>query len=388
MYDKLQSVCPWYIGKQPNSTFTCCDLNQINSLSANYFKMAERLLGNCPSCVQNFMKVFCAITCDPSNSVFMNVGIFYPDNISIGIVNVYFANHYANQLYNSCKDINVQDSHGCSKVVSTYFCNGNYGQCSGQLWLESLGTPQPILPVPFVLNFTFTNDPSGHDLPTNMSALNGTLLKCSDPVDGVTCTCKDCPAMCPHTLPNNGSVSIPFLAIGIFVGMISFTIYNVVYMYILVVSSSPVTAKKYTNPSSNGTSYCSPCDDQKVDRASWISQLFSWWEHVTTNYWYFIVPAVIVVFVFLTGMTLCEVKTDTVETWSASITGDQAQRDTEYFNQYFGGSYHASQIIITAPNSPGFTFSDPERYSIIYNASGMFRQYILNEVSVVLIPDT
>ena len=235
--------------------------------------MAERHLGNCPSCVQNFMRIFCAITCDPSNSVFMNVEKLYLDNISIDIVNVYFANYYANQFYNSCKDIKVQDSHECSKVVNSDFCGSN-DHCSGQIWLIYMGTPQPTSPAPFTLNVTFTSDPAGHNLPTNMSARNGTLLKCSDPVDGVTCTCRDCPAVCPHTLPDEGSVNIPFLAVGIFVGMISFTIYNVIYVYILMMTSSPVAAKKYTNLSSNGMSqrsYCSPYDNQKVD--SWCKKL-------------------------------------------------------------------------------------------------------------------
>ena len=226
MYDKLQSVCPWYIGKQPNSTFTCCDLNQINSLNVNYFKLAEQLLGNCPSCIQNFIRIICAITCDPSNSVFMNVRRFDSDNISIDAVDVYFANYYANQFYNSCKGINAQNSHGC---YSCDIYDGNHSQCSGQILL-----PISVDEGLFLVNFAFTSDPSGHDLPTNMSAYNRTLLKCSDPVEGVTCTCKDCPAVCPHTLPDNGSVNIPFLAIGIFVAMISFTIYNVVYIYIFL----------------------------------------------------------------------------------------------------------------------------------------------------------
>ena len=377
MYNKLQSVCPWYIGKQLNSTYTCCDLNQINTLISYYYKLAERLLGNCPSCVQNFMRISCAIMCDPSNSVFMNVGRMDYDNISVDTINVYFANYYANQFYNSCKGINAQNSHGC------YFCDfygGNHDQCSGQKLLPIL-----FYETVFLVNFTFISDPSGHDLPTNISAYNGTLLKCSDPVDGVTCTCRDCPAVCPHTA-DKGSANIPFLVVGIFLAMISFTIYNVVYIYILMVSSSPVTAKKYTNLSSNGMSqrsYRSTYDNQKVNK------LFSWWGHATADYWYLVVPAVlIVVFVCSTGLTFCDVKTDTVETWSASNTGDRTQVEKKYFNQYFGGSYRASQIVITAPNSPGFTFSDPVNYQLHYNASGMFQQYVLNEVSVVLIPDT
>ena len=339
------------------------------------------------------MRIFCAITCDPSNSLFMNVRHLDPDNISIDTVDVYFANYYANQLYNSCKDIKAQDSHGCSKVVNTYFCgqfDGNYDQCSGQQWLRILGTPQPLLQIPFTLYFMFTSDSSGHDLPTNMSARNGTLLKCSDPVDGVTCSCSDCPAACLHTLPGKVSVNISIPAVGVFVGMIGFVIYNAVFVFILVVLLPPATAKKDTNLSSNGVaheSYFSACNNGKVN--SCISQLFSWWGHVTVDYWYLIIPMVLImVFACSTGLMFYEVMTDTVETWSPFNPGGRAQKEKEYFNQHFNGSYHASQIIITAPNIPGFTFNNSVHYTIRYNASGMFLQYILNEVSVLLIPGT
>ena len=57
------------------------------------------------------------------------------------------------------------------------------------------------------------------------------------------------------------------------------------------------------------------------------------------------------------------------------------RKKREYFYRV-GNFYRASQIIITAPNTPGFTFNDPSDYTLSYNATGIFQQYILNEVSI------
>ena len=56
-------MCPWYA--KLNTTCVCCDRNMLHTLKANSLKLAQQLLGRCPSCFQNFMNVFCAITYDP-----------------------------------------------------------------------------------------------------------------------------------------------------------------------------------------------------------------------------------------------------------------------------------------------------------------------------------
>lgn len=169
-------MCPWYIGKQPNSTYTCCDLNQINTLKSYTVKYVKPLLNRCPACFQNFMNVFCTITCDPSNSLFMDVReVINITTPAIIAVDVYFTNYYADKFYNSCKGISVQDTHGCYKVVPTLMCDSNVN-CTAQKWLEFMGTPQLAVPTPFELNFVLTSNSSGSNLPTNISAHNDTLL--------------------------------------------------------------------------------------------------------------------------------------------------------------------------------------------------------------------
>ena len=381
-YYALESVCPWYIGKQLNSTYVCCDLSQINTLK-NSSRLAQLQLCNCPSCLQNFMNVFCAITCDPSNSLFMDVQKLDNDTTSIDTVGVYFTNYYTDKFFNSCK--NVQSPEGCASAVSG-LCGSRY-PCTGQKWLQFMGTPQSSSPAAFTMNFTFTDNSSGGDLPTNISARNASLLNCNEPwpADGVTCSCSDCPAACPAmpTVPvDSGSLKISFIPVGMLFGVVSLVIYNIVFVIILIMSKSQRPVEQFIRPSSIKLSlrYFTNAGQKFRDLNF---QLFSWWGRVTANHWYLVITAVLIVIsACCSRLLFLEVTTDPVELWS--VPKSSAQKEREYFYR-IGDFYRPSQIIITAPNTPGFTFDDPIHYNLQYNASGIFRQYILNEVSIIYI---
>ena len=386
-YNALQSVCPWYISDKPNSTYVCCDLHQINALKTNSLKLAEQQLGRCPSCYQNFMNIFCATTCDPSNSLFMNASNLLPINgtkQAIKGVDVYFTNYYADKFFNSCKD--VQNSQESSKAIDL-MCGSNH-PCTGQKWLKFMGTPQPGSPAPFLLNFTFTDNTTGHGVPPNMAARNATLFQCNDTVGGVTCSCSDCPAVCPAkpvTPPDKGSLKISFIPIGIFVGVIGFVIYSIVFVVVVMVSISLTTVGKYQQLSINRISYRSfflTSAGQTFE--GWISQVFAWWGRFVAKYWFLVIPVtLLVVGGCCVGLKFFEVTTDPVELWSAPSS--RARKEKDYFDSHFGPFYRTSQIIITAPHSPGFTFNDSQNYLVQYHFSGMFQQDILDEVSTLVV---
>ena len=385
-YNALRSVCPWYIGK-PNSTYVCCDLDQINALRTNSLKLAEQQLGRCPSCYQNFMNIFCATTCDPSNSLFMNASEKTKVNetaYAIKAVDVYFTNYYTDKFFNSCKD--VQNSQESSKAIDL-MCGSNH-PCTGQKWLNFMGTPQPGSPTPFKLNFIFTNSTTGRDVPLNMSARNATLLNCNDTVQGVTCSCSDCPAMCPAkpVIPSSkGSLKISFIPIGIFVGVIGFVIYSIVFVVIVMVSMSFTAVGNYQKLISYRISHSSFfLHSAGQNFEDWISQVFARWGHFVARYWYLVIPvAVVFVAACCVGLIFFEVTTDPVELWSAP--NSRARKEKNYFDAHFGPFYRTSQIIITAPHSQPFCFNDSQNYLVHYYFSGMFQQDILNEVSTLVL---
>ena len=386
-YKALQSVCPWYINSsKPNSTRVCCNLDQINTLRTNSLKLAEQQLGRCPSCYQNFMNIFCATTCDPSNSLFMNASKLLKLNettSAIEGVDVYFTNNYTDRFFNSCKD--VQNSQESSKAIDL-MCGSNH-PCTGQKWLNFMGTPQPGSPAPFLLNFKFTNGTTGRDVPPNMSARNATLSRCDEAVQGVSCSCSDCPAVCPAKPvipPNKGSLKISFIPIGIFVGVIGFVIYSIVFVVIVMVSISLTTVGNYQKLFTSRISHRSfPLTSAGQNFEDWISQVFTRWGQFVARFWFLVIPvALVVVAACCVGLIFFEVTTDPVELWSAP--NSRARKEKDYFDSHFGPFYRTSQIIITAPHSEAFNFSDSENYLVQYYFSGMFQQDILNEVSTLV----
>ena len=310
------------------------------------------------------MNVFCAITCDPNSSLFMNptklVNVTTKDNVTrqaVDTVDVYFTNYYADKFFNSCKD--VQNSQESSKAIDL-MCGSNH-PCTGQKWLKFMGTPEPGSPDPFLLNFTFTNNISGHDLPPNMAARNATLLKCSDLLDGVTCSCSDCPAVCPPKPaipPEDGSLKIAFIPIGIFVGVIGFVIYTIVFVTVAMVSISLTNTDKYKKLTSTpSSSFFLASAGKKFE--GWISRCFARWGQFVANYWYLVIPvALMVVVACCVGLKFFKVTTDPVKLWSSP--NSRARKEKDYYDNHFGPFYRTSQIIITAPNSPGFVSSDSQ----------------------------
>ena len=104
----------------PNSTRICCDGKMLQSLKVNSLSLGKQLLGQCPSCFQNFMNVFCAVTCDPNSSLFMNVRDDCLDNnTDSGLPD--FTNFYADKF--------CEFSQESSKVISL-MCGSN-NPCTG-----------------------------------------------------------------------------------------------------------------------------------------------------------------------------------------------------------------------------------------------------------------
>ena len=386
MYRALQSVCPWYA--KSNSTYVCCDMDQINTLRTNSLKLAEQQLGRCPSCYRNFMNIFCATTCDPSNSLFMRVNesnIVHVPNSSrraIGGVDVFFTNYYTDTFFNSCK--NVQNSQEDSKAIDL-MC-GSYVPCSGQKWLTFMGSSDGGA-APFELHFVFTNGTTGPDVPDTMSARDATLLNCSNSFGGVTCSCSDCPAVCPAKPvipPDNGSIRISFIPLGIFVGVIGFVIFSIAFVVIVMVYVSLTSVGEYqklgNSKISHSSSFCLTDAGQKFE--DWISRVFTRWGRIVAIYWFLVIPiALVLIGACCVGLLYFEVTTDPVELWSAP--NSRARKEKNYFDHHFGPFYRTAQIIIRAPDTPGFAYNDSVHYLVQYQFSGMFQQYILNEVSIL-----
>ncbi|GAB6022032.1 hypothetical protein CHUAL_006181 [Chamberlinius hualienensis] len=73
----LKSWCPMYINNTADGTYTCCKANQLEDLETQ-FNMMQQMLSRCPSCYNNLLKLFCALSCDPLQSRFVMPGKTQP----------------------------------------------------------------------------------------------------------------------------------------------------------------------------------------------------------------------------------------------------------------------------------------------------------------------
>ena len=65
-------MCPHFreeLGENPD---VCCSASQVMLMKSQY-EQAKTLLGNCPTCYDNWKKNFCASTCSPRMSDFVKV---------------------------------------------------------------------------------------------------------------------------------------------------------------------------------------------------------------------------------------------------------------------------------------------------------------------------
>ena len=107
VYQLVEELCPWYA--KGKDTKICCDKNMLETLKESILP-AQNFLQRCPSCFTDFMRLFCATTCDPNAATFMDVNEFFwdPTTNAISEVEVYMTYSFANILYDACK--NVQSS--------------------------------------------------------------------------------------------------------------------------------------------------------------------------------------------------------------------------------------------------------------------------------------
>ena len=66
----LDEACPHLRKDLGGDLHLCCSPQQLQDLKSN-FMMAGALLGRCPTCMYNFRKNFCDMTCRPDQSKFL-----------------------------------------------------------------------------------------------------------------------------------------------------------------------------------------------------------------------------------------------------------------------------------------------------------------------------
>ena len=74
---------------------------------------------------------------------------------------------------------------------------GGTGTCNPEQWLKFLGSPIQNGESPFPMNYFFSDSVPGHPEMIPRNASTADFYACNDTRDNITCSCSDCPAVCP-----------------------------------------------------------------------------------------------------------------------------------------------------------------------------------------------
>ena len=156
----LKSFCPMYFANDTDNPDVCCDVSQVIALKKS-MSVPSQLLTRCQPCFSNFLEIWCAYTCDPNQSQFVDVtkvdrwknhdGQYVQ---SANTMKVYFNQEFADNMYTSCKDVQFP---GSNQKAMDLLCGTNVENCSPQVFLDYLGSKSNGQS-PVQLNFVLVNE--------------------------------------------------------------------------------------------------------------------------------------------------------------------------------------------------------------------------------------
>lgn len=152
----LTRLCP---NLSPQSV--CCDSNQLKTMDRS-ISLAANFLKRCPSCMSNFLKQICEMTCSPNQSKFIKVVDVDTNPTTnktfINGIEYYITNKYLQGTYDSCKQVSVPST---GQLAMDIMC-GSWGaaKCTAMRWFNYMGTAVATNPfVPFNIHFMNTSEP-------------------------------------------------------------------------------------------------------------------------------------------------------------------------------------------------------------------------------------
>ncbi|XP_022105812.1 Niemann-Pick C1 protein-like [Acanthaster planci] len=390
----LHELCPHLV---KNKTLACCDLNQLKTFLTQT-SQARQMMSRCPSCQRNFLNLYCAMTCDPSNSLFVDVtsikpGVFkqeangineleavespldeevqaglednkltYKTNDSILSIDYHVQDDFVDGMYNSCENVNFPSSN--SKIFSL-LCGQSASTCTPQKLLDFMGSTDNGQ-TPFTINFII--DGGNKSAPLPMEAFNTSVYPCNKKVDEYSepCSCQDCIPSCPPIPPttiNNPPLTIFGMDGILFILICSYGVFVVIFILFVIITWLIQRRRHVTHYNElriNGE--VSAVSQHQVSEKDVgcrervgatfhrkLSAVFQWWGTICARY---PVPVILlgllVVGGLSSGIAFLKVTTDPVELWSPPES--RSREEKSYFDENFGPFYRTEQVIITAPS--------------------------------------
>ncbi|XP_041087917.1 NPC1-like intracellular cholesterol transporter 1 [Polyodon spathula] len=384
---KLQEVCPMlYKGV---ATQACCSLEQLNSLQKSLL-LSKPILSRCPSCVENFVNIYCQNTCNPNQSLHINITRTWNATIN-GVIKeavieyqAYLSREFADRSFDSCKNVRIPATGGFA--IAT-MC-GKYGStlCNTQRWLDFQGNSGNGL-APLDIDFRLIDNDT--QVGQGIVPLTTRVWSCNESTspEQDACSCLDCVESCPiipPPVPDSGLFKIGQLDGVLVVCLVVFCGLSVSFVGFLLVSNL-YSGRKSQNKDKNGNEVKKEVHLHEVsctDKASLATQDFlgsffqKWGTMVASHPIKVILISLIAVLVLSVGLFFIKLTTDPVELWSSP--NSRAMKEKAFHDANFDHFFRTNQIILTAPNHKGYTYN-----SLLFgrqNFSGLLSKDLILEL--------
>ncbi|KAF7992769.1 hypothetical protein HCN44_005113 [Aphidius gifuensis] len=329
----LKKNCPHLIDDAENNTKACCDIEQLKTLVAG-LKLAESFIARCPSCMNNFVKTFCEMTCSPRQSLFLNVTKFGPNN----------TRKFIEGTFNSCRNV-LAPSFG-KNAVDVMCGSLDEGGCTADKLFFFMGDSANNKYVPFQITFIISDDKTG-----NFTPLNPSVTPCSMALneDTPACGCVDCEESCPII---QSSLPVSFQVGGFDIVTLIVTIVFIIGSSLFLLLTCCLGKQQQFNlPTGNPDKESRLLEKLGYSFDQSLETFFcKWGTFCGKRPWTVLCIGMLAIIALSTGIIFTKMTTDPVELWASPTS--RARQEREYFNSHFEPFYRIQQIIITSVDLP------------------------------------
>jgi Niemann-Pick C1 protein len=318
-----------------------------------------QILSRCPACLQNFMQLYCQMTCSPDQNKFMVPGHVTSNgdvNTAPYIDELYYvvAEKFGDGMFQSCHDVQNPSS---GKKALDMICGQEADKCTIQTWLDFMGdkSKNPMVPftIHFVLSANGTASVPGFQGPTQLHAMTADTKPCNE-----SCNCQDCVAKCSPVPPDTPSPSwtiggydaMYVIMFAVFAGFI--IIFGTIQIFMFLhcpkhVESCGISQMRHhklngdsdteeASVKSHRSVNAPGCYDRlQANFEALLTRIFAAWGRLCARHpIVVIVVCVVVCVVLIVGISFVKVTTDPVELWSAPDS--RARLEKNYFDENFG----------------------------------------------------
>ncbi|KAK7091358.1 NPC intracellular cholesterol transporter 1-like [Littorina saxatilis] len=191
----LKQYCPDLY--QGDGTRTCCSDEQLKTLVDN-IAVPVQLLGHCPSCLHNFLNIYCYMTCAPDHSQFVTVDRTTPyvdpktgqKDLQVNEVNYAVTDDFAVGMFNSCATVRLPIWPSAKEPAIGILCGHSADECTPKNWLDYMGNTGNQQ-TPFQINFNITDKPYINRAGHLVTPQNAPTLPCTPThtQGALPCTC-------------------------------------------------------------------------------------------------------------------------------------------------------------------------------------------------------